>query len=283
MTLGGRGLTDEAIGTWSIIDAEMSVLLRFRISQWSNDVELAQSVLWQMGATGIFEPSPGELVVGFTDHEQASNAERSLRNVGERRGWKISINDEPEPVWQPHIATTEVVIATPSGRRILEITANQAFGHGGHPTTQIALELLARFVQPGQNILDLGTGTGVLALAAAALGASVVAIDIDPAAVETAQANAEANGLSIECSTTRLADLADERGACFDLVVANVLLVVHRELPADIAALTKPEGRLVVTGALESQLTELRSLYGPSNDVELYRDGWVGASWVAPS
>ena len=89
----------------------------------------------------------------------------------------------------------------------IEIEAGQAFGTGHHGTTKgclLALDWLLkrRMLHPGRGmrgrgarVLDVGAGSGVLAIAAArAHLAEVLGGDIDPVAVETARANARANG-----------------------------------------------------------------------------------------
>ncbi|MBA2293985.1 MAG: 50S ribosomal protein L11 methyltransferase [Actinobacteria bacterium] len=96
----------------------------------------------------------------------------------------------------------------------------RAFGTGAHPTTRLCVELLAELPSRG-SLLDIGCGSGVLAIAGARLGYGPVrAIDVDPVAVETARANAAANGVAIDVST--LDALTDALPAA-DVAVANVL------------------------------------------------------------
>ena len=75
----------------------------------------------------------------------------------------------------------------------------RAFGTGAHPTTRLCLELLLELEAAGEAagpLTDLGTGSGVLAIAAAKLGwGPVTGYDHEPAAIEAARANADANGV----------------------------------------------------------------------------------------
>jgi putative methylase len=70
----------------------------------------------------------------------------------------------------------------------------------------------------GKHVADLGCGNGILGIGAALLGAScVMAVDIDPAAVETARANAVSAGVSLE---TSVGDVASVEGE-YDTVIQN--------------------------------------------------------------
>lgn len=73
---------------------------------------------------------------------------------------------------------------------------------------------------PGRRVADLCTGSGVVAVAAAMMGAKeVTAFEISPQAVDCAQANAYAAGVSMDvrCGSWTLA----KGQAPFDLVTAN--------------------------------------------------------------
>src|SRR5436190_18088281 len=92
--------------------------------------------------------------------------------------------------WEPKDGLIDVVV-----------DPGRAFGTGGHPTTRLCLALLIELEAAGEAsgpIADWGTGSGVLAIAAAKLGWSpVMGCDREEASLETAQANAEANGVEL--------------------------------------------------------------------------------------
>jgi len=46
-----------------------------------------------------------------------------------------------------------------------------AFGTGLHPSTQIMLSLIPKYVSQGDKVIDVGCGTGILSIAAAKFGA----------------------------------------------------------------------------------------------------------------
>jgi ribosomal protein L11 methyltransferase len=98
------------------------------------------------------------------------------------------------------------------------IDPGRAFGTGGHPTTQLCLQLLE--AEERGSVLDVGCGSGVLSIAAALLGfAPVLAFDFDPQAVEATERNAAENGVAVD---VRQADLRDEVLPQTELALANI-------------------------------------------------------------
>lgn len=112
------------------------------------------------------------------------------------------------PPWETPDADAIAVVIDPG----------RAFGTGGHPTTQLCLELLEA-EEPG-SVLDVGCGSGVLSIAASKLGfAPVLAFDFDPQAVEATQRNAADNGVTVD---VRQADLREDELPDADLALANI-------------------------------------------------------------
>lgn len=136
------------------------------------------------------------------------------------------------------------------------------FGDGSHPTTRlcaIAVDFFCRRWQP-QAVLDVGTGSGLLARIARARGARfIAATDIDPVALANAMAHADldAHPLAIHFS----AAAPDHWGACFDLVVANILEAPLRGLAPALCRALRPGGVLLVSGFTRPQMPALRVLY----------------------
>lgn len=102
-----------------------------------------------------------------------------------------------------------------------------------------SLPLVTHFrIEPGENVLDVGTGSGVIGVFACHRGAArVVGVDINPAAVRSATHNARAHGFAgtMEVLQSDLFDaLGDER---FDVVTANL---PFRNKPAhDVVAMSQ--------------------------------------------
>lgn len=162
----------------------------------------------------------------------------------------------------------------PDGAEIvIRLDPGLAFGTGTHPTTRLCLDWLVRHA-PAGSVLDYGCGSGILAIAAALLGArSVSAVDIDPAAVDSAGANAAANGVTL-VTCCHVDALAPGR---HDVVVANILATPLRLLAPMLAAHAVPGGSLVLSGILQRQAEELIAVYAPYADLRVWgeEDGWV--------
>ncbi len=97
------------------------------------------------------------------------------------------------------------------------LTPGPGFGDLSHPTTYLALQMMAPYVL-GKRVLDLGCGSGILSLAAAHFGAhSVVGVDIEDDAIVHAAQNAELNGLGSLCSFKK------STNEPFDILVMNMI------------------------------------------------------------
>ncbi len=157
-----------------------------------------------------------------------------------------------KPTWETWVPQEKEIV--------IEIDPGQAFGVGTHASTRLMLLALEDLAEGGfltdASILDIGTGTGILAIAAARLGSSkVMAIDIDQDAVETARKNVHLNNVhdSVSISTTPVWEVQGP----FDLVLANLdrdtLLFLSRE----IARLVSSGGKLLASGIIQGQDSEV--------------------------
>ena len=123
---------------------------------------------------------------------------------------------------------------------------------------------LEKMVQPGNTLLDMGTGSGILAIAAAMLGADVkTVVDIDENCLKTAQENAEKNHVSIGrglCGDAlRNPQLAEEIGAGYDIIVANIVADVIIGMAPMFADKLLPGGHLICSGILNERADEVRA------------------------
>jgi ribosomal protein L11 methyltransferase len=247
----------------------------------TDDAELAASRLFDLGALGLEERDQSTLarsgtegvvtlVASFPDEESATAAQRELAEdyashiehvIGDawRDGWRA--------YWKP-MRVGERLVVVPSWEKyepeprdiVLALDPGQAFGTGTHETTQLLLAELERRVQPGVELLDVGTGSGILSIAALKLGAArATALDTDPLAVDAARENASRNGVATQLSA---ADTAVEMlTGRFPLVIANIEARVLVPLAAAIAARVAPGGLLLLSGLLATDVDATRAAY----------------------
>ena len=149
-----------------------------------------------------------------------------------------------------------------------------AFGTGSHPTTKLCLDWLTNIDLKGKTILDYGCGSGILAIAAKKLGAaSVNGTDIDPQAIIASYQNAENN----QISTIKFFSSDESCDDVYDIVVANILSSALKVLEPIIQHKCKPNGRVALSGILQTQENEIKEIYADNFIFEdsLYQDGWV--------
>lgn len=168
----------------------------------------------------------------------------------------------------------------PPGERdvVLILDPGMAFGTGTHPTTQLCLRALERYLRPGARVLDLGSGSGILAIAAAKLGSgSVLALDTDPLAVEAARENIQANRVGAGI-TAGEGTLQAGQGP-FDLILANILAGTIQELAPLLASALTDRGVLVASGILVEQAEAVAAALAQAG-LQLIeqpeQEGWVG-------
>lgn len=243
------------------------------------------------GEPGLPPPAPGwsrtTVVALFTQEGAAREAAALLAAQDFFAGSQVqSVAPVPEQDWvrltqsqfDPVAITPEFWIVPSwhevpaAATRVIRLDPGLAFGTGTHPTTRMCLRWLAAHPPMGQRVLDYGCGSGILAIGAALHGARAVdAVDIDPAAVQATQANAAANGVSIDSG------LPDAAHGLYDTVLANILATPLKVLAPLLCAHVAAGGALVLAGILERQTEELQQAYRPwlALQVADAQDGWV--------
>ncbi len=158
---------------------------------------------------------------------------------------------------------------------VLRLDPGLAFGTGGHATTALCLEWLARARLDGASVVDYGAGSGILGIAALLLGAAaVVAVDHDPQARLATLDNATYNGIGVERLSVVAPDALSRTP--HDIVLANILAGPLVMLAPVLSALTKPGGMLVMSGMLAQQLDEVQLHYPEFQFAKAQlRESWV--------
>jgi ribosomal protein L11 methyltransferase len=178
------------------------------------------------------------------------------------------------PPWmdRPRTSPDDVVLAIDPGR---------SFGSGAHPTTRLALRLLADAVRSGDRVLDVGTGSGVLAIAAARLGATLVeAVDVAPEARDAARHNVDANAVAGTVVVTDSVGPIEDR---FDIIVANIDAPTLEYLAPSLTARLASSGMFIASGVLVEQRPRVAAAIESASRLQLLEqrvDGdWLAARW----
>lgn len=142
----------------------------------------------------------------------------------------------------------------PDGRLALYINPGSAFGTGYHESTQIALELLEKYIKEDAVVADIGTGSGILTICALKMGASkVYARDIDPAVIEEVRKNFELNDLEPEGVDLATGDLLKGFKHKANILTANILLDPLITMVEGVPGVIGEKGAAIFSGMLRTE------------------------------
>ncbi|HEX2572866.1 MAG TPA: 50S ribosomal protein L11 methyltransferase [Polyangia bacterium] len=219
------------------------------------------------GTTLVRAPEGRVLLSLFVVREEAASWRERVTQLLAEEGiageWsEAAVSEDWRDAWKAHFRPRPVgpFVLVPSwetytpgpGETILELDPGRAFGTGGHASTRLCLRALGR-LERCERFLDVGCGSGVLAIACARRWpeARGVGIDIDPEALEVSRENAQRNGVEGRIEWPSLQLEAVE--GTFDVVLANLMSELLRELAGALAARVRPGGRLIASGLLAEE------------------------------
>jgi ribosomal protein L11 methyltransferase len=187
--------------------------------------------------------------------------EEDVPEINWEEEWKKGFNPIKVP---PFILIPEWEIYTENDLIPIKLKVGMAFGTGRHPTTQIALSFIAKYVNPQDTVLDAGCGSGVLSIAAAKLGAAKVeAIDIHKEAIEECKTNAWENEVKISCQLKDVKDVNEK----YDVIIANIQMDVFENVFDKLASLF--EKYLIISGIYKEKEKEKILALSEKNNLKL--------------
>ncbi len=248
----------------------------------ADEVDVASSQMFDLGAGGVEERDEGTLVRGaagkvtlVASFETEKAARAAKKEIGESARVEEIVGDAWRDAWKEHFRPFRLCqgiwVRPPweahearRGERVLILEPGRAFGTGLHDTTRLVAETVAlqRRTLGGTSVLDVGTGSGILALVALAFGAeSTLGIDVDADAIAVARENAKLNefpATQAKFETTPLARVKET----FPLVLANIEADALIAMKAQLHKHLTFGGRLILSGILEERENEVRKAFG---------------------
>jgi ribosomal protein L11 methyltransferase len=187
--------------------------------------------------------------------------------------FRTLVDEDWMSVWKQHYHPINIgqkllilpawVEQTDMSRLAVRIDPSMAFGTGTHPSTQLCLQLIEKYVAPGQPLIDVGCGSGILSIAGLKLGSSMaLAVDIDPESIRATRENGERNQV-LEQMEIGQGSVTEVLNGDFSinsapLVLANILATVIKGLFVDgLAKLVAPGGHIILAGILEDQAEQV--------------------------
>ena len=161
------------------------------------------------------------------------------------------------PCWNPEAKGRIPVILDPG----------LTFGTGAHPSTQMCMEFMESLVQPGMEVIDLGSGSGILSIAALRLGAeTAVGVDIDPKAEDIARENAAYNDFGADRFSAVTGNVTEDHalmeklsGKHYDLVFVNIVADVIIGLAPVLGRFMDGHTRVICSGILDVREAEVHA------------------------
>ncbi len=241
----------------------------------TEETEAFNDNTWRLLA--YFPQKPQKAAIGLLQSlvPSATKAKPQLERLADEDWITLSQQGlEPVHAGRFYVHTLNNMGIIPIGAKAFQIEASQAFGTGGHATTEGCLNMLDRMKSRGMrcdHIVDIGTGTGLLAFAAMHLWprAYSTASDIDPISIDVSLENSATNGIPIGQHPGQLALCAAsgtdhdliQRRAPFDLVIANILAGPLIELAPALTAILHEGGSLILAGLLNTQAEAVCKAY----------------------
>lgn len=192
---------------------------------------------------------------------------------------------QPIPIGKRLIVLPSWIEQVDFSRQAVHIDPSMAFGTGTHPSTQLCLEMVEKYIQVGKPVIDIGCGSGILSIAALKLGAShALGVDIDRFAVRDTEKHALRNGVA-DRMEAGLGSASEVYQGFFSirhapLVLANILApAILQLLDNHLADLVESGGVLVLAGILIEQSSAIEDA-ASHHGLMLLERAQVG-DWVA--
>jgi len=258
----------------------VSVTLQDNADQPILEPALGETPLWDnVKITGLYD---ADIDTAAT----SAKVQQRFGNVLPEHAWEILEDKDWEREWMKNyhaIRCGEKLWICPSWQQPPEpdkvnlmLDPGLAFGTGTHPTTFMCLQWIDKNDFTGLQVMDYGCGSGILGIATLLLGAEqVIGVDIDPQALLATRENARRNQLAEDAMPVFLPARTPQQPV--DVMLANILAGPLAELAPTLARLTRPQGKLCLSGILSVQAQSVMNAYAEWFDFDpiTTQDEWV--------
>lgn len=240
---------------------EMAEILMAELSQVGFDSFLhEEEYIKGYIAEDVFNPEELKQVVAYYNISTATIQQSLLENKNWNEAW--------EKNYKPIIIADKCYVRAgfhepkPQYPYEIIIQPKMSFGTGHHATTAQMMELMLTKDLRGKKILDMGCGTGVLSVLAYKMGAAkVTAVDNEEWAYKNTLENFYVNKvLSADVVLGEIEDVESEdedEKNLYDIVLSNITKNINIQYLPHYAQLLQQNGRLIVSGFLETDLKDI--------------------------
>ncbi len=260
--------------------AEFESFLDQNRAYWDYIDETLQSQLQGLSQIKLYLEDTDR--AGLAKLEQVLDSLRSRNSSGSFGSLEMTVSKMAQTDWEeswkdnypPQSVGSRMVVLPywrseedTQGRLPVILDPGLAFGTGAHPSTQMVMEAMERFVTPGSQCLDLGSGSGILSITALRLGAkSAIGVDIDPKAEDIARQNAAFNGYAWPAFTALTGNVTEDKKLmkslgeqAYDLVLVNIVADVIIGLAPILPQFLTEYSILICSGILDTRLDDVLS------------------------
>lgn len=242
--------------SWDYVDEELinkqynTACIKFYISddiQGKEKLALVTNGLIQLKQLDI------EVDLGTLEIKMTNVSEDDWANNWKKYYKPLKIGDRIiiKPTWEEYNPNDNDLV--------IEIDPGMAFGTGTHETTSMCIELLQKYMNTNDIVLDIGCGSGILSLTSAKLGAKkVIGVDFDSVAVLVAKENVSKNKLDDKVEI-RCGDLMNVVHENANVIVSNIIADVIIKLTDDVSKFSIPNTIFIASGIIKERLVDVET------------------------
>ncbi|OGO83190.1 MAG: hypothetical protein A2Y18_07980 [Clostridiales bacterium GWD2_32_19] len=230
----------------------------FETKIWTDDSEVDNTVGDKLEIEIYFEKDEEKaqsIISIFSDIKDISVEVEKVDDAAWKDGWREQYTTMKfgdiviSPAWEEYEQKENEILIKLNGGMIPK--------DGAHETTTMCIELVEKYIEKGDKVIDIGTGDGILTILSSKLGAdTIIANEIDEELLKTAKENFKLN--NIENVNLVYGDWLSMRvNDKVDIVLANIIAEVVIDISGNIDKNIKRGGLFISSGIEEDKLNKV--------------------------